>query len=53
MNFDDNIICFVHPISASKKDQSKRGILVFDERKSADKDEVHNDDAAIGNFLKR
>ena len=33
MNFDDNIICFVHPITASKKDQSKRGILVFDETK--------------------
>ena len=30
---NDTIICFVHPISASKKDQSKRGILVFDETK--------------------
>ena len=50
MNFDDIIICFVHPISASKKINQKEASLYLMRRKSADKDVVHNDDAAIGNF---
>ena len=50
---NDTIICFVHPNSASKKTNQKEASLYLMRRKSADKDEVHNDDAAIGNFLKR